>query len=129
VKRSDPKYANRRGKPAGSRGRAYQPDLPDPGCYLIRLARGGPPVALRIWFGAPLDPDTGEELDRAPRWMAQINGTSLIEFDRVWPECAKRPISDAEHDRIAKASLTVDRSDPFYDPKRPVDYMKTPMPF
>jgi hypothetical protein len=76
---------------------------PTAGHYLMPLLRGAVPVTVRIWFGAPLDPLTGAELDRAHRWNVEIDGMistldgELLDIDRAWPWCAKRPISEAEY--------------------------------
>jgi hypothetical protein len=121
--------AIRKGKPAADRGPSFDADLPVAGCYQVRLRQGGPPVALRIWHGPPLDPETLDEMDRAPGWQAQVNGVQMADVFAFWPACARRPISQAEHDRIAERSRTMDKDDPFYDPLRPIDRLKTPVPF
>ena len=124
------KYSNRKGKPAAAdRGPSYDPDLPVAGCYLVRLRQNGPPVALRIWHGPPLDPETREPMDRGPVWNAWLNGVQPVDVFRFWPACARKPISAAEHDRITLLSLTLDEASPFYDPLRPIDRLKTPVPF
>jgi len=58
------------------------------------------PVPVRIWFGPPFDPDTGEELDRSWRWQVLVNGQTLEAYaasrhrepaeqlERIWPRCA-----------------------------------------
>jgi hypothetical protein len=77
------------------------------GYYLLQLAnRAALPV--RVWFGPPLDPETGEELERAHRWQIQI-GFQLLEdapmrigeiwfndITDVWPVAAKVEIDEAE---------------------------------
>ena len=55
--------------------------------------------AIVIWFGAPLDPDTGEELDRSPRWQALKDG-SEIPIDDVWPMVRGREISPDEYTEL-----------------------------
>lgn len=46
--------------------------MSDSTLYRARLVRDGVFVAVRVWFGPPLV--DGEELDRSPRWQAQIDG-------------------------------------------------------
>jgi len=58
-----------------------------------------PWVAVRIWFGPPHDPTTGEVMDRSYRWQAIRSGT-FVELDWVWPHCARHPISEAEYDAL-----------------------------
>jgi len=127
---STAKYANRVGKRAASRGPAFDPETPVAGCYRIRLNKGGPPVALRIWFGPPLDPETRAPMtERSPRWQAQTNNLELVPVMDFWPRCARVRISKAEHDRIAGLSATMDAAHPFYDPRRPIDRLTAPLPF
>jgi hypothetical protein len=72
---------------------------PVAGFYRFRLRSGGIRGVVRIHYGPPCDPLTGEELDRSHRWMAHFNG-ELIEFDRAWPQCCGEPVDEAEY-RIA----------------------------
>lgn len=71
-------------------------DEPVAGFYRGRMVRGGVWVTIRIWYGPPHDPITGEELDRSPRWQAERNG-ELVAVYAVWPYCAGEPISEAEY--------------------------------
>lgn len=75
------------------------PETPVAGLYRHKLRSGGVPVAVQIWFGAPHDPVTGEELDRSHRWQARVNG-QYVELDQVWPACAGTPIDPAEADHL-----------------------------
>lgn len=121
----------RKGKaaPASARGPSVDADEPQAGCYRIHLRRDGPPVALKIWHGPPLDPVTGATLDRGHRWLARLNGLEIVPVERVWPECAKQRITELEHDRLAELSRTLDPSSPYYDPQRPIDPLTVPPPF
>jgi hypothetical protein len=121
--------SKRKPRPRVDRGPSVNPDIPTAGCYRVRLTRGGPFVAVRFWIGAPIDPDTGEEMDRAPRWQCRLNGCELVPVDRFWPGCARDPIDLSEHDRLCDLNRTLDTSNPYYDPRRPIDRLKTPMPF
>lgn len=68
---------------------------PTAGFYRGRMVRGGPWLAIRIWFGPPLDPDTGEECDRAKRWQATRGGAEA-DPRQLWPYVANHPIAEAE---------------------------------
>jgi hypothetical protein len=124
------RYSRRHGAPAPSRGPAYDAETPVPGCYRIRLRAGGPPVALRIWRGPSIDPATGEEVqERGHHWQCAVNGGERVPVEQYWPGCARDPISQAEHDRLAAAATTMDPDDAFYDPRKPIDRLTAPMPF
>ena len=69
---------------------------PVAGFFRHKLRSGGVVGAVRIWFGAPHDPVTGEEMDRSHRWQAEFLG-EYIEFDACWPQCAGEPITEAEY--------------------------------
>lgn len=122
------RYANRQGVNK-ERGRAFDPDIPEAGCYRIKQGKETVPSVVRIWLGPPVDPATGEEVpERGERWQAAINGEA-VPLDRVWPGCARSPISQAEHDRLLAELLTMDPESPFYDPRKSVDLLTAQLPF
>jgi len=119
----------RTGKPLPSRGPAMDPDVPQPGCYRIRLRAGAPWSVVRIWLGRARDPETLLEMPERPfMWQATLNGFPA-DLHRFWPGCAREPISREEHDRIVEQNATMDPDSPFYDPKRRIDLKSAPAPF
>lgn len=89
----------------GDGGKAVRPvrgavdvSAPVEGFYRFKPRSGAVYGGVRVWFGPPHDPVTGEELDRSWRWQSQFNGEP-IDLDRVWPVCAGDPITEAEHQR------------------------------
>jgi hypothetical protein len=74
----------------------FDPDTPIAGFYRFRMRSGGALCGVRIWHGAPLDPVTGEELDRSHRWQAQVNDDPVL-LERVWPKCAADAVDEAEY--------------------------------
>lgn len=53
-------------------------------------------IPIRIWLSPARDPETGEELDRSPTWMCEIDGRDgRLEY--CWPECAGRPVTEAAY--------------------------------
>lgn len=82
----------RAGQVAGS----IDVSTPVAGFYRFRLGRDTVRGGVRIWFGPPHDPVTGEELDRSWRWQAEFDGEP-IDFDRVWPACADEPLTEQEY--------------------------------
>jgi hypothetical protein len=99
-------------------------EQPTEGFYRMRLVRGGPLVGIRIWFGPPLEPWTREEMDRAPRWNAEVNNLHA-EFDRVWPACMRERIDEDEYrfltDRCGWARMW-DGFDPMGQPTKRVNW-------
>lgn len=76
---------------------AIAADTPVEGFYRFRMGADTVRGAVRIWFGPPHDPVTGEELDRSWRWQAEFDGEP-VDFDRVWPACAKERLTEAEYE-------------------------------
>lgn len=104
---------------------------PVEGFYRTRLRMGGIQVGIRIWFGPPHEPWTGEEMDRSHRWQAECNGR-YIEFDRVWPSCAKDPINAEEYDYLSSLQAWGEKHEPdgaIADPTRKIDPLHTPLLF
>ncbi|MGR4893379.1 hypothetical protein ACIPPQ_20335 [Sphingopyxis sp. LARHCG72] len=106
-------------------------ETPVAGFYRMALRSGAAPVGIRIWFGPPLDPVTGEEMDRGHRWQAAANGEP-IDLDRVWPRCARETIDGREYrfltERAAWARENAPSS-PHANPTRRIDPMTAPPPF
>ena len=69
------------------------------GFFRHRLVSGGVIGGVRIWYGPPHDPVTGEVMDRSWRWQAEFDGEP-VDLDRVWPECVGRPITEAEYQAL-----------------------------
>lgn len=74
----------------------FNADEPIAGHYRFRMRSGGAICGVRIWHGAPLDPVTGDELDRSHRWQAVVNDVPTP-LERVWPKCAADPIDADEY--------------------------------
>lgn len=114
------------------------------GLWLLRRDRQERlPLPVRTWFGAPLDPDTGEEMDRSPRWQIQIAGILIDgetyaggmlfnEMADFWPQCTRHPIDQADYNsRIERADWAAlyDPNDAFADLSRKIDPMTVTLPF
>lgn len=111
-------------------GVGFDPDLPIAGLYKMRLRSGGMPVGIRIWFGQPKDPVTGELMDRSLRWQAEANGRA-IDLDRAWPRCADQPIDAKEHAYLTSLQSWGEEQapdSPQADPTRRVDFLTAPIP-
>lgn len=119
----------RLGERAPSRGPGFDPDIPAPGFYRVRLRRGAPDSAVRIWLGPSIDPATGQESqERGWFWQCTLNG-QRVPLVHCWPGCAREPISQEQHDNIVSRNATMDEDSPFYDPTRPIDLGRVPPPF
>jgi hypothetical protein len=109
----------------------FDADVPVAGFYRTKLRRDAVPVGVRIWFGPPKDPVTGEELDRSPRWQAEANGR-YIDLQRVWPGCADEPIDEREHGYLCGLQAWGEAhapNSPQANPNQPVDLLTAPLPF
>ena len=88
---------------------------------------------VRIWFGPPHDPVTGEEMDRSYRWQAEFDGDP-VEFDDVWPGCTGEPITEREYREFVARREWARTNAPnsaFANPKRRYDPLSSnePLPF
>jgi len=85
------------------------PDVPIAGFYRFKFVTGGHPVAVRLWFGAPIEPWTGEEMDRA------VERDDAAGYDR-WRRIAevivaargrRYPVMEAEEDPPVETVLRI----------------------
>ena len=87
------------------------------GFYLIQRRRARRvDIPVHIWWGPPLDPDTGEEMDRSPRWQIELAGALFdqpltfggITFTAIsdfWPAVGREPISEVDYRfRVSRAA-------------------------
>lgn len=121
------------------------PDALVEGCFLITRWRSSRvSIPVRIWFGGPPDPETGEELDRTPRWNVTVGGVPVDDqpievggliigsLSDVWPACRSEPVSRAEHDyQVERAAWAAawDPNDPFGSASGRIDPMTATLPF
>lgn len=113
------------------RASGFDADRPAEGFYRFRLRSGGMLVGVRIWWGPPLDPVTGEELDRSHRWNAAINGRP-VDLGRVWPACGREPSTAEEYAFLSAQQTWGERhapDAPQADPTRRVDALSSPILF
>lgn len=106
---------------------------PTAGFFRFRLRGGAVAGGVRIYFGPPRDPVTGEELDRSWRWQADFDGEP-IDFDRVWPACLKDLITEAEYrQRVGRRQWaeTAAPDSAYAQRERRIDPLstQTPLPF
>lgn len=118
----------------GDAGRTYEgfsAETPTAGYYRMAMRMGAMPVGIRIWYGPPHDPVTGEVMDRSFRWQAEINGC-INELEKVWPKCARDKITKHEYEYMvlrynwAKGNAP---ESPQAKPHSKVDLMTAPLPF
>lgn len=103
---------------------------PTPGFYRYRLRAGAVKGVVRIWYGPPNDPVTGEPLDRSWRHQAEFNGKP-IELEDVWPKCGGEPVTEAEYRRAIARQDWAREAAPtsaYADPKRKADLLSEPLP-
>lgn len=108
----------------------HDPDQPVAGFYRMRLRSGGAPVAVSIWHGLPIDPASSDEMDRALRWNATVNGR-WAELSDVWPRCAGDPIDQAEAMHLIKLQRwgADNGVAALADPSKRIDPLHSPLMF
>lgn len=80
-------------------------DKPEAGFFRYKLRSGSVAGGVKIWFGPPHDPVTGEVLDRSHRWQMRLDDGATYCWDddfwnRVWPACVGDPISEVEYNQL-----------------------------
>ncbi|HEX9947375.1 MAG TPA: hypothetical protein VGA98_07540 [Allosphingosinicella sp.] len=119
-------------------------DALEEGYYLIQRWRTERvPIPVRIWYGPPLDPETGEEMDRSWRWQIYVGGIPLEDepivvggmriddLTRIWPACARERIDAAEYaHRIERAewAAAYDPNDPYGTASGRIDPLTVSLP-
>lgn len=110
-------------------------DAPRAGFYSLER-KGKVALPVRIWFGPP------EDSDRGPRWQMMVGDRLIdestrehdwdLEWDDVWPQCAKSPIPEPEYRyrlaRIAHAKTDGAQSDPWRRRTGKIDLLTAPIP-
>jgi hypothetical protein len=107
------------------------PETPTVGFFRMRLRSGGAFCGVKIWFGPPCDPVTGEEMDRSHRFQAHINGR-YAEIATVWPRCAGDPVTAEEYAHLCRVQSWAAEHAPesaLADPRRKIDHLTSPMLF
>jgi len=101
-------------------------------------------MPVHVWFGPPLDLDTGTEMDRSPRWQVELAGVIISPDERVsprariadlewvWPRCLKNPI-DRPEENYRRARIDYarrhDSRDPFGHRTGEIDWLDSTPPF
>jgi hypothetical protein len=124
---------------------SYDPDATDafePGFYRWER-REHVPVPVRVWFGPPRDPVTGELLERSWRWQFEFNGFALETYEKAlgwpaesilesfWPRARKARIDKAEYDYLlatVEHAREHDAGSPFAGTRGRVDLLSATVP-
>ena len=119
--------------------RAYAPatgqdvSTPVAGYFRYRVRSGAVASGVEIRFGAPLDPVTGEPLDRSPRWMAFVDGQYFDDWNWIWPACTGEPITEQDYRAFVARREWAEKNAPdsAYATGRRFDPLdsRNPMPF
>lgn len=117
-------YSTPRHEP-GPRREGWSADALEEGYYRIRRNAGSVWRPIAIWFGPPLDPVTGEELERSWRWQILFCGRFIWDESLVWPYCKGEPIDRAEYDYLIARLQHAERDprDPYAHPTGRVDWL------
>lgn len=107
--------------------------------YRVQLVKRGPYVPLKLWYSEPIDPLTGQRLERPAMWRAVRNGREvpiwdvIIEFDgqrfRNPPAVYGDPITKEEYeyyDSLNKWAREHAPDTPEAKPRDPIDLNRLP---
>ena len=86
---------------------------PVAGYYAGQMVRGGPRCPVRIWYGPPIDPETGDVMERSYRWLAERCGAP-VDLNEVWPWVAQHAISYAQFEGLMRLAEWARETDPGY---------------
>ena len=106
-------------------------DCPIPGFYRRRLVKGGPFVGVRIYQACPLDPESGEPMQRSRPLLCQVNGEWADPYE-TWIWVAGAKISEAEFNFLmadASHAMEYRPTAPRANPRRKIDLMESELPF
>lgn len=112
------------------RGEQRDPDHPESGCYAVKLVKGGPEVAAKIWHDKR--PEEGVDI-----WWATTDGGQSAEthsdpqlnetVQQIW--LFGRKIDDLEYDfMLARAAHARQHepNSPWANPRKPMDLRTIP---
>lgn len=126
------------------RGQAIADGLIEGYFLILRDSARRMPVPVWIRFAAPTDPDTGEEMDRSPRWQIDVAGYALDDeplqvgdvwindLTDFWPRCRDNRIDESDYrERIALSAWAAanDPNDAFATPGGKINPMTATLPF
>lgn len=63
-------------------------------------------LPVLLWFGAPIDPVTGEEMDRSHRWQCWVAGKEEEPLGQ-WEWCCGHPISAMQYQEMLEQVLNL----------------------
>ena len=101
------------------------------------------PVPVRAWYGPPIDPLTGERLDRSWRWQFEFNGLPLEVYasaigldsgsilESFWPRARGSKIPGAEYEYLIATrahALDHDAGSPFASTRGRIDLLSSSIP-
>lgn len=103
---------------------------PHAGWYWTRFVKNGPKVPVEIELIRPIDPETGE-LISDEYLRAEVDGQEVTP-ESVWERCCDHPISESEFRYLCGATRwdkAYAPQNPYANPTRKVDHLRTPLPF
>ena len=109
-------------------------DTPVAGFYRGKFRSNGALCGLRVWYGAPADPVTGEIMDRSHRWQIEVGGIVAQDIDveaRFWRLCRERITENAYQKLCAQAAWARDNApqSSLADPRRKSNPLTSPLYF
>jgi hypothetical protein len=108
-----------------SMNRRHEPsrriDQPEPGFFKLRKVKGGPFVAARIDYEAPL---WSAEIDGQPCGLPDPDPAHADGVFRIWTTAVR--IDSKEYDRMREHKATAPLTDPVHNAHEPINLNKLP---
>lgn len=106
-------------------------DQPVPGFYRRKLVKNGPYVGVVIFYACPMDPESGEPMQRSRHLLCQVNGDWADPIDQ-WSWVAGNRVTQAEYNFLladAAHAMEFRPTAPRANPRQAIDLLESELPF
>lgn len=106
-------------------------DQPEPGFYRRKLVKGGPFVGVAIFYACPMDPESGEPMQRSRHLLCQVNGEWSDPVDQ-WSWVAGSRVTQAEYEYLladAAHAMEFRPAAARANPRRAIDLLDVELPW
>lgn len=104
---------------------------PVAGHWRRRLVKGGPWVGVITYYACPMDPESGEPMQRSRPLLCQVDGEQAEAIDQ-WSWIAGQPITPKEYAylrALGNYAFQFEPNHPAAKPRQPIDLLTAPLPY